>query len=212
MPAPTAQPADGRPPRRARTAASIALAILAAVAVRDRWHMPVRARGSCSTRTRSPTAPSPRCKHEPVRRVVAREIVVQVIDRSSPRPDRRAPADHLRRRHARRHSAVPRRDPYSSPTRRHRLLFDRGGNVVVQPRRRRHRRDLRAAHARAERRRRRSRRNIDAQAARPAPPELRRAHAARRRQNPPARDRAATARARRCWRSRSPSRRGGAWP
>src|ERR1700704_2466027 len=82
MPAPTAQPADARPPRRARTAASIALAILAAVAVLIGGtcvYLRTQILDSHTFANRTVAA----LKHGPVRRVIAREITVQAIDRNS---------------------------------------------------------------------------------------------------------------------------------
>jgi hypothetical protein len=80
--APPAQSADARPPRRARTVASIALAILAAVAVLIGGtcvYLRTQILDSSSFADRTVAA----LKHEPVRRVVAREITVQAIDRGS---------------------------------------------------------------------------------------------------------------------------------
>jgi hypothetical protein len=78
----TAQPAEARPPRRARTGASIVLAILAAAAVLAGGtcvYLRTQILDSSSFADRTVAA----LKHEPVRRVVAREITVQAIDQGS---------------------------------------------------------------------------------------------------------------------------------
>lgn len=128
MSASAARSPAARPPRRARSALSVALAILAAVAV--------VAGGSClyvreelldsgafAERTVAALG------HEPVRRVIAREVTVQVIGRSSPdllaaRPLINSVVE-----------AVVATPQFRSVIRltagqAHRLLFDRGGNVA----------------------------------------------------------------------------------
>jgi hypothetical protein len=119
---------DARPPRRARSAASVALTILAVAAVvvggaclyvRDELLDP----HTFADRTVSALS------REPVRRVVAREIVVQAIDKSSPdliaaRPVITSLVE----------TAVATRQfrglIHSVAEQAHRLLFDRGGNVA----------------------------------------------------------------------------------
>jgi hypothetical protein len=129
----SAQPAAARSPeahpgRRARSAGSLALAILAAVSI-VLGGLCLYARvelldaHAFADRTVSALA------KEPVRRVVSREIVVQVIDQSSPdliaaRPLITSVVDTLAA------TSQFRRAIHLVAEQAHRLLFDRGGNVV----------------------------------------------------------------------------------
>lgn len=119
---------DARPARRGRSATSLALAILAAVAL--------VAGGSClyarqkvlNSRSFADRTVAALAK-APVRRVVAREIVVQVIDQSSPdllaaRPLITAVVDTVVSTQQFRELI------HLVAEQAHRLLFDRGGNVV----------------------------------------------------------------------------------
>jgi hypothetical protein len=119
---------EAHPARRARSAGSLALAILAAVAI-VLGGLCLYAREELldahafADRTVSALA------KEPVRRVVSREIVVQVIDQSSPdliaaRPLITSVVDTLAATSQFRHAI------HLVAEQAHRLLFDRGGNVV----------------------------------------------------------------------------------
>src|SRR5262245_36879943 len=125
---PAARQPDARPARRGRSTASLALAILAAVAV--------VAGGSClyarqqilSSRSFADRTVAA-LEKAPVRRVVAREIVVQVIDQSSPdllaaRPLITSVVDTVVSTQQFRELI------HLVAEQAHRLLFDRGGNVV----------------------------------------------------------------------------------
>jgi hypothetical protein len=124
----TSRSTDARPPRRARSAASVTLTILAVVAV--------IVGGAClyvrqelldshafADRTVSALA------REPVRRVVAREIVVQAIDKSSPDLIAARPVITSLVETAVATSQF-RGLMHTVAEQAHRLLFDRGGNVA----------------------------------------------------------------------------------
>jgi len=121
-------PSAVAPRRRARTAASIALAILAAAAiVVGGAFLYVRQELLSSARFADRTATA--FAHPDVRRVVAREIVVQVLDRASPdvlaaRPLITGAVETV--------IATPqfRGIVRTAAEHAHRLLFDRGGNVA----------------------------------------------------------------------------------
>ncbi len=116
------------PPRRARSALSVALAILAAVAVvigGSCLYVRQELLGSRAFTDRTVAA----LGHEPVRRVIAREIVVQVIDSGSSdliaaRPLINSLVEAV--------IATPqfRSVVALAADQGHRLLFDRGGNVA----------------------------------------------------------------------------------
>jgi uncharacterized membrane protein HdeD (DUF308 family) len=125
---PAARSPETRPAGRTRSAGSLALALLAAVAI--------VLGGTClyvreqllHARTFADRTVSALAK-EPVRRVVSREIVVQVIDQSSPdliaaRPLITSVVDTLAGTQQFR-GAI-----HLVAEQAHRLLFDRGGNVV----------------------------------------------------------------------------------
>jgi hypothetical protein len=127
-PAPTAARTDRRERRRARSALSVALAIVAAAAVvLGGACLYVREQlldADAFARRTSATL-----GHAPVRRVIAREIVVQAIDRGSPdllaaRPLLNSLVEGV--------VATPQfRGAISlAAGQGHRLLFDRGGNVA----------------------------------------------------------------------------------
>jgi hypothetical protein len=125
---PAARSPEAHSARRARSAGSLALAILAAVAIVLGGGCLYARAELLDARAFADRTVSALSK-EPVRRVVSREIVVQVIDQSSPdllaaRPLITAVVDTV--------VATPqfRRAIHLVAEQAHRLLFDRGGNVV----------------------------------------------------------------------------------
>jgi hypothetical protein len=125
---PAARSPETRPAGRARSAGSLLLAILAAVAIVVGGTCLYVRQQLLNAHTFADRTVSALAK-EPVRRVVSREIVVQVIDQSSPdliaaRPLITSVVDTLAGTQQFR-GAI-----HLVAEQAHRLLFDRGGNVV----------------------------------------------------------------------------------